>query len=124
MLNRVKYIEAIGDGINRICDAINAHPLKPRMPVFNDVGGTVIAVLFGADLSEIDKKKTEYELNERQIKAMDYIKVKGKITNREYRALFAVGWDTAHRDLKELLIKRVVISEGAGRSTIYRFPVG
>jgi ATP-dependent DNA helicase RecG len=58
-------------------------------------------------------------LNERQIKAIQYIQEKGMITNREYQKLCATSWDTAYRDLSELVQKSILRREGKGRSTHY-----
>jgi len=59
------------------------------------------------------------ELNERQKKALGYLKRQGKIANRDYRELFGVVRDTAHRDLIDLLDKGLVEKRGVGRGTWY-----
>ncbi len=77
-------------------------------------------------MSEVEKPKVEWEneLNERQKKAIDFVREKGKITNSDYRNLCNVGWDTAHRDLHELVERNVLIREGSGRGTYYRMIIG
>ena len=77
-------------------------------------------------MSEVEKPEVEweYELNERQKKAIDFVKENGKITNSDYRNLCNVSTDTAHKDLRELVEKNVLIREGSGRSTYYRMIVG
>ncbi|MGO3109717.1 MAG: DeoR family transcriptional regulator [Sphingobacterium sp.] len=60
---------------------------------------------------------TKLGLNERQLKAVEYVKEKGKITNKEYQELFKVARMTATRDLTELVDKAVFKSsevKGAG----------
>ncbi|WP_240913588.1 DeoR family transcriptional regulator [Thermococcus sp. JdF3] len=42
-------------------------------------------------------------LNERQIKAVLYVKENGKIGNKEYQELFNVSRQTATRDLSDLV---------------------
>lgn len=53
----------------------------------------------------------EKGLNERQIKAVSYIREKGGITNKEYQVLFDVSRITATRDFKLLegegILKRI-----------------
>lgn len=121
VLNRVKYIEAIGDGINRIYDAVREHPLKPKMPLFRDVGENVIAALFAADLSKIEKEELKPELNERQEKAIKYLKLKGKINNKEYQVVCGTNRVTAFRDLNDLVGKGLVEMVGrTGRWAHYR----
>lgn len=58
-------------------------------------------------------------LNKRQIRALQLVGEHGAITNREYREAFSVSHKTAHLELTLLEDKRLVKSEGAGRSTRY-----
>ena len=59
------------------------------------------------------------ELNDRQRKALGYIKGRGQITNKEYRNLFDVVNNTAYRDLTDLVKKGLIEKQGSGRSTLY-----
>ena len=61
-------------------------------------------------------------LNKRQIRAMHMIAEHGSITNREYREAFNVSHKTAHIELTMLVDKKLVLTEGAGRSTRYILP--
>ena len=61
-------------------------------------------------------------LNKRQIRAMQMMAEHGSITNREYREAFNVSHKTAHIELTLLVDKRLVLTEGAGRSTRYILP--
>lgn len=72
-------------------------------------------------MSEAEKPEVgwENELNERQKMAIDFVKENGKITNSDYRNLCNVSTDTAHKDLRELVEKNVLIREGSGRGTYY-----
>src|SRR4030065_2779234 len=59
-------------------------------------------------------------LNERQIKAVMYVKSKGKITNREYREMFNIKNRMALVDLSGLCEKRILTRVGkTGRRTEY-----
>ncbi|MFA6549370.1 MAG: hypothetical protein WCT39_05545, partial [Candidatus Margulisiibacteriota bacterium] len=58
-------------------------------------------------------------LNRRQIRSMQIVAEHGSITNRDYREAFNVSHKTAHIELTLLLEKKLVASEGAGRSTRY-----
>lgn len=51
-------------------------------------------------------------LNERQIKAVMYIKEKGRITNREYKEINQCSRNTASNDLKDLTKKRILNESG------------
>jgi len=61
-------------------------------------------------------------LNRRQIRSLQMISEHSSITNREYREAFNVSHKTAHLELTMLEDKKLVKSEGAGRSTRYILP--
>ena len=61
-------------------------------------------------------------LNKRQLRALLHIQEHGNITNREYREAFGVSHKTAHIELTMLADKKIVKSEGLGRSTRYVLP--
>jgi len=65
------------------------------------------------------KELRKMGLNERQIKAVLYVKEKGKITNKEYQELTQVSRQTATRDLQELVEKSIFIMHGAAKREIY-----
>jgi ATP-dependent DNA helicase RecG len=58
-------------------------------------------------------------LNERQIKAVKYVRGKGKITNKEYQELNGVSNKTAYWELSQITEKSVLQSEGRGKNTSY-----
>lgn len=58
-------------------------------------------------------------LNERQIKAVSFVKERGQITNKEYVKLTSVGSRQALTDLKGLVDKKVLSAVGKGRSARY-----
>ncbi len=116
-----RYIERLGTGIRRIAVAMEAHAL-PR-PRFEEIGSEFRVTLMGPGeqfMTEIQARPAwTLELNERQVEAMLYLNSHGRITNREYQALADVSYDTAHRDLSELLERNLIRREGKGRSTHY-----
>ncbi|GAB6101006.1 hypothetical protein JCM16138_02290 [Thermococcus atlanticus] len=59
-------------------------------------------------------------LNDRQIRAVFYVKEKGRIGNKEYQELFGVSKPTASRELDSLVKKGILTRIGAtGRGTYY-----
>ncbi|TRZ89278.1 MAG: DeoR family transcriptional regulator [Methanosarcinales archaeon] len=58
-------------------------------------------------------------LNERQQKAMNYVKKNGNITNKEYVEINNISRETAKRDLSDLVEKSVLKIEGKGRGMYY-----
>ena len=71
--------------------------------------------------SEPPPKPKAKDLNERQRKALQYLKKHDSITNRVYCDLFNVGRFTAYMDLNELLEKGFIYRVNSkGRSVIYK----
>jgi uncharacterized membrane protein len=75
--------------------------------------------------TEKGKERAEQEqansqgLNERQLRAVEYVKAHGRITNAEYRDLFGISNYTAWRELKELTDMQILTQMGAGRDVYY-----
>jgi ATP-dependent DNA helicase RecG len=116
-----QYIERLGTGVRRMAVDMEAHGL-PR-PQFEEVGSEFRVTLMGPGeqfMAEVQARPSwTRELNERQVEAMLYLGSHGRITNREYQVLTGVSYDTAHRDLCELLENHLIRREGKGRSTRY-----
>ncbi len=75
-------------------------------------------VILPRDVFTIDAL-TKMGLNDRHIKAVKYVKEKGRITNREYRQLNNISDECARRDLDILLKKKIFKTQGSGRSLSY-----
>jgi ATP-dependent DNA helicase RecG len=58
-------------------------------------------------------------LNERQRRAIIYIKEHKKITSKEYAELFSITDRTARNDLKSLLDKKILIQRGTSKRLTY-----
>lgn len=72
------------------------------------------------DVREIDGKRV-IGLNERQVKAVMYVKERGRITNREYQELTGVSRQTATIDLNELVASNVFERIGkVGKGVAYQ----
>lgn len=57
----------------------------------------------------VEKTLKELSLNERQIKAIEYLKECNKITNGEYQRINGCARNTASRDLTELVKMELII---------------
>jgi len=78
----------------------------------------VMKVIFYKDIfSEENLRKIG--LNERQIKAVKYIREHGSITNRVYRKLVGISDEGARLDLNELVAKGIIKMVGKGRGLHY-----
>ena len=109
-------IEEMGSGIGRIMDNMKSAGL-PEPEFKEEMGG--FSVYFRKDIYT-EEYLRKLGLNERQIKAVMYVKEKGKITNREYRKMFSITDRTALNDLLGLCKKGILERVGkTGRSTEY-----
>ena len=110
-------IENYGSGIQRIFD--KCHELGFPEPVFKELDGG-FQVTLHKDIYN-DEYLAKLGLNERQIKAVMYVKEKGKITNMVYQSLNNVSKRTATRDLDELISRALFVQIGkTGKGTHYK----
>ena len=82
------------------------------------LGWSGFAVYFYKDIYTEDNLR-KIGLNERQIKAVKYVKEKGKITNKEYREISGLSDEGARLDLMDLVNKKIFKFEGKGRNSHY-----
>ncbi len=107
------YIDAWGRGTIKILDTCKEAELPE--PEMQEQDGGFIITLFKNNLT-LDHL-TKLGLNNRQVKAVIFVKEKRKISNKEYQEIFSVARITATRDLNELVDKGVLKSsdkKGAG----------
>lgn len=118
----IKYIEEWGRGTNRIVDEMLENKLPE--PEFTNYSGGFAVTLMGPGRSfeeRIEKEKLHIlDINDRQKKAIEYLKTNNVISTKAYMKLNKVSDKTAFLELNELLKKDVLIKEGNGRATIYR----
>lgn len=109
-------IEEYGSGIGRIMDSLKEANL-PEPEFKEEFSG--FSLYMRKDYYTEGRLK-EMEFNDRQIKAVMYVKEKGKITNKEYQELNGVTKKTASRDLGVLTDKRILGKVGStGKGTYY-----
>jgi len=113
------FIERWGSGIKRMIDLCKAQKL-PEPEFKEEFGG--ISVYFHKDIYT-EEYLRKLGLNERQIKAVMYVKEKGKITNKEYQDINDVSNKTAYLELSNTVERAILKVEGKGKSTIYTLKV-
>ena len=110
-----KIIEQWGSGIEKMqnyCREAGLHE-----PVFEEYQGFRVTFRKGVFNEEYLRG---LGLNERQIKAVLYVKEKGKITNKEYQAVCGVKERLATMELKDLVEKGIFEKVGStGKGTHY-----
>lgn len=108
-------IEQWGSGIAKMRMACEKAGIPE--PKFEEHQG--FRVIFRKDIYT-EEYLQKLRLNERQIKAVMYVKEKGKITNKEYRSLFEITDRMALIDLSGLCDKKIFERVGkTGRRTEY-----
>ncbi len=112
------YIEELGLGIDRMIeDMVNAGHMPPK---FEARSHRFTVILYNARDPARVVREWEQTMNERQIKAIEYLQRHGSITNRDYRELCPhVGAETLRLDLADLVSKGVLLKIGDKRGTRY-----
>jgi len=114
---RAGYIEAWGRGTIKIIEQCKEHGLPN--PEFKNTGKD-FWVVFRKDIYHKEYLK-KLKLNERQIKAVLFVKEKGKISNKEYQEICKVSKGTATKELRELIEKFNILERkgNVGAGTFY-----
>ena len=87
-------------------------------PDFIEESGVMKVVFYKDKFTEEYLRKLT--LNERQIKAVMYVKKTGRITNKEYQKIANTTKKTASRDLSNLVEKEILKQVGiTGKGTFY-----
>lgn len=102
------YIDAWGRGTIKIIDTCKQADLSE--PEMIELDGGFSITLFKDNI--ITEELTKLGLNDRQIKAVLFLKENGKITNSDYQTINDVSRGTATRDLKELIEKDLISPSG------------
>ena len=111
----IKYIEQWGTGTNdMIAACINWGLPEPK---FELVTGNLV-VSFRKDIFTEDYLKT-MGLNERQKKAVEFIKTEKKITRTEYEKMSGISERTANRELSDLVKLSIFNKIGKGPNVYY-----
>ena len=118
---RSGYIESWGRGISKMTNlCIEAGLPKPQF----EYEGSGMWVVFQKDIYYYEYLQS-LGLNDRQIKAVLFVKENGKITNSDYQTLNRISKRTATTELTELVNKfNVLLKTGTSGSSIFYTIVG
>jgi ATP-dependent DNA helicase RecG len=109
-------IEQYGSGTVRMIEWMKEAGL-PAPEYKEEQGG--FSVYFYKDIFT-EENLIKMGLSDRQIKAVKYVKEKGRITNKEYQKACEVSRQTAARELSHLVQSNVLLRHGkTGRDTHY-----
>lgn len=112
------YIEELGLGVDRMFeDMLNAGHEPPK---FDATTYRFSVTLYNKKDPLRAAAAQPGQMNERQMKAIEYLQRNGAITNREYRDLCPhVGAESLRLDLADLVDKGVILKIGDKRGTRY-----
>jgi len=111
------YIEELGLGIDRMIEEMlqHGHP----SPEFKSTPYSFTVTLRNTRERRL-APAWEHNMNERQMRALAYLREFGRITNREYRDLCpSVSPETLRLDLSDLVDKNLLLKVGDKRGTYY-----
>jgi len=126
VLSDMGFIERLGYGIDRMIKLMAEAGLP--LPQFQETANGFMVTLYGPGedfVSEQRVKRRQWRLmglNERQMKALEYLSKHERITNREYQSLCPeVSAETIRRDLADLVARDILLKIGDKRATYYIF---
>jgi ATP-dependent DNA helicase RecG len=114
------YIEELGLGIDRMIEEMVQRGHQP--PKFKDQPHSFTVTLFNARERKAAPAGGAWSksMNERQARALTYIKEHGSITNRDYREICPdVSPETLRLDLSDLVDRGILLKIGAKKGTYY-----
>lgn len=110
------FIDSWGRGTLKIFDSCKEAKLPE--PEIKEFQGGFLVTLFKDNLTEEELKKMG--LNDRQLKAVLFVKEKGKITNKDYQVINDTSDRTALRDLEHLVGLNILKKDGEKKTTSYK----
>jgi len=114
------YIESWGSGTLRIINSCKEASLPE--PEIKESDGGILVTLFKDRFSE--EQLLQLGLNERQIKAVLFLKENEKMASKDYQMLSGDITDrTALRDIEQLIDKNLIVKIGQKKGTYYRLAV-
>jgi len=99
-------IESWGRGTLKIFEACSLAKLPE--PEILEVGGGVLFTIFKNNSTAISVGLNVDKLNDRQQKAIEFIRLHGEITRIDYEEMNKVGKSLASKELKELISKQFI----------------
>jgi ATP-dependent DNA helicase RecG len=113
------YIEELGLGIDRMIEEMVQHGHQP--PKFKNQPYSFTVTLFNnRERKAAAPAVWQKSMNERQARALTYIREHGSITNRDYQTLCSdVSPETLRIDLADLVDRGILLKVGAKKGTYY-----
>lgn len=125
VLAEMEYIRDIGEGVDRMLEEAEEAGL-PAPEWIEESSAVRLIIRNGIEQRGVRLAPREETLarkmaglNERQRRAIEYVREKGSISNQEYRQTFGVSNKTAYQDLSGLIERGLFERVGAGKYVRY-----
>jgi len=126
VLSDMGFVERLGYGIDRMIKLMAEEGLPS--PQFRETANGFVVTLYGHGEDFFSERGSMYRqwrlmgLNERQMRALEYLSEHERIANREYQELCPeVSAETIRRDLADLVSRGILLKIGQKRATYYIF---
>ena len=117
---RSGYVESWGRGMDKMRNL--CLEAKIPLPKFSCKGNDFWTIFRKDMYNKEDLSKLG--LNDRQVKAVLYVKENGKITNKEYQEVNGIGKSVTIDELRSLVDKQILVRIGeTGRGIYYELPI-
>lgn len=117
VLAKLKYIEELGEGWDKIIDEYKSHPLNPEMPKIEATAKSMLVTLFST--KEQFEQQNKQVVTDRQRQIIEFLKNNDRITTSICAKLLDISTDTALRELSTLCSRGIIRRKGVGRGTYY-----
>ena len=112
------YIEELGLGIDQMIEEMVQAGHEP--PTFNAAPHAFTVTLYNKREARTIAPKWTGSMNERQTRALTFVRENGSITNREYQKLCpSVSTETLRLDLVDLVTRNILLKIGSKKGTYY-----
>jgi len=111
----IKYVEEVGTGTNKMIRWCIEWGLPE--PDFEYTGTSLVVTFRKSKLTE--EYLETLNLNERQMKALEFLKEHKRITSKKYADLFGITDRMARNDLRKLVNKKIIRRVGTSDKTSY-----
>ena len=117
LLEDFGYVEHRGLGVDHMIHAMTDAGLEA--PIFEDRGSSFWVILKAGETAPLRTELSGLDLNERQVRAVAYLRKQGSLSNREYQEEFGVSERTALYDLQGLVRAGLALPVSSGRGRYY-----
>jgi len=112
---RLTLVEAYGIGMQKILRSYADHPSKPIV----EVSDNAFKITLPNTNAEVPESARQQEFSKREQEILDLFKDKGVVVRREVELEMSISQQMAVRLLKQLVDKKAIKVQGAGKNTSY-----